>query len=108
MAFGRQRRDDARNGNKQFDNTNRGILFENDRKRGQKDPDFKGSINVDGRDYWLSGWEKDTKSGPALSLSVQEKREQRRDNYERGREAQRPSREYDDRNPPPLDDEIQF
>lgn len=107
MAFGRQRRDDARN-DKQFDNTNRGILFENDRKRGDKDPDYKGSINVDGREYWLSGWEKDTKRGPALSLSIQPKQEQRRESYERSRDAQAPARrsndDYDDRNPPPADD----
>lgn len=101
MAFGRQRH---RNGDKQYDNTNRGILFENDRKRGNKDPDCKGTINVDGRDYWISGWWKDTKKGEALSLSVQEKREQRRDNYEQSRDHQAPDdRQYDDRNPPPGD-----
>jgi len=58
-----------------YDNTNSGILSRNDRKVEDKHPDFKGSINVDGRDYWLSGWIKERKdgSGRFFSLSVKPK-----------------------------------
>ena len=56
-----------------YDNTNRGVLFPNDRKETDKHPDFKGSINVEGREYWLSGWKKQGKKGPLVSLSVQPK-----------------------------------
>ena len=87
MSFGNQPHDNG----KQYDNTNRGILFGNDRKRGDKDPDCKGSLNVDGRDYWISGWWKQTKKGKALSLSIKPKDEQRRDQYEQSRDAQAPS-----------------
>jgi len=57
----------------EYDNTNSGVLFPNDRKETDKHPDYKGTINVGGKDFWLSGWKKQSKKGPLLSLSVQEK-----------------------------------
>jgi uncharacterized protein (DUF736 family) len=59
---------------KQFDDSNRGALFKNDRKESEKHPDYKGSINVSGHDYWLSAWIKESKDGKKyMSLSVQQK-----------------------------------
>lgn len=55
---------------KEYDNTNRGILFVNDRKEKDTHPDLKGSININGVEYWLSGWNKETQKGSAISLSV--------------------------------------
>lgn len=66
---------------KQYDDTNRGILYRNDRKEQDNHPDFKGSINVDGIDYWLSGWTKEGKEGSKMegrkffSLSIKPKEE---------------------------------
>jgi hypothetical protein len=57
----------------QYDNTNRGALFTNDRKTTEKHPDLKGSINIEGKEYWLSGWFKSGKSGGFTSLSAQPK-----------------------------------
>lgn len=56
-----------------FDNTNRGVLFTNDRKQGEKHPDYKGSINVGGKEFWLSAWSKSGAKGPFLSLSIEAK-----------------------------------
>lgn len=55
-----------------YDNTNSGILSRNERKEKESHPDFKGAINVDGKDYWLSGWinTKKDNSGKFFSLSV--------------------------------------
>lgn len=58
----------------EYDSTNRGSLFKNDRKDDAKFPDYKGSINVDGTDYWLSAWIKVSKDGNKfMSLSVKNK-----------------------------------
>lgn len=58
----------------EYDNSNRGSLFKNDRKDDAKFPDYKGSINVDGTDYWLSAWIKISKDGNKfMSLSVKNK-----------------------------------
>ena len=58
----------------EYDNNNRGSLFKNDRKDDAKFPDYKGSINVDGTDYWLSAWIKLSKDGNKfMSLSVKNK-----------------------------------
>ena len=39
-----------------YDNINKGSLFKNDRKETANRPDYKGSINVEGTEYWISGW----------------------------------------------------
>jgi hypothetical protein len=65
-----------------YDNTNTGILSRNERKEKDSHPDFAGFINVDGVDYWLSGWTKTGKPGTKMdgkkffSLSVRPKEQQ--------------------------------
>lgn len=65
----------------EYDNTNRGVIFPNDRKQKSSHPDFKGSCTIktpDGEliEYWVSGWEKEGRNGPLMSLSFQLKEEQ--------------------------------
>ena len=61
---------------KTFDNTNRGVLFNNDRKETEKHPDFSGSINISGVEYFLSAWKKRSKNGTTfLSLSIGNKKD---------------------------------
>jgi len=58
---------------------NSGSLFKNDRKESEKHPDYKGSINVNGVDYWLSAWIKtSTKGTKFMSLSVKPKEQQQK------------------------------
>jgi hypothetical protein len=59
----------------QYDNTNRGAIWRNEKKRPDKrDPDFTGTINVDGAEYYLSGWlpdpERKGPKTPAMTYSV--------------------------------------
>ena len=59
---------------KEFDNTNRFTLFPNDKREKDTHPNTKGTINVDGVEYWLSGWTKETKDGVKfISGTVQPK-----------------------------------
>jgi hypothetical protein len=58
---------------KEYDNTNRGALFKNARKEKETHPDYNGTINIEGVEYWISGWTKDGKKGKFLSLSVKPK-----------------------------------
>ena len=55
-----------------YDNTNRGVLRTNDKKHKDTQPDWRGEINVNGQEYWLSGWIKDhpNMGGNYYSLSV--------------------------------------
>jgi len=70
---------------KQFDETNRGVLFNNrDRKSSEKDRDYGGKVNVvcpacaAASEHWLSGWIKTSKKGlKFLSLSLQAVESQR-------------------------------
>jgi hypothetical protein len=58
----------------EFDNRNRGALFEDDRKQNEDDRDYSGSLDVGGVAYWISGWVKTSKTGKKfLSLSVKPK-----------------------------------
>jgi uncharacterized protein (DUF736 family) len=58
-----------------YDNTDSGALFRNDRKETDKHPDLRGSIDVGGVEYWISAWSKTPKAGgdKFLSLAVTKK-----------------------------------
>lgn len=61
----------------QYDNTNRGVLFENENKRNDKSPDYSGTLNVDGVEFFLDAWEKTAQSGRSfMSVSVKLKTKQ--------------------------------
>lgn len=56
-----------------YDNNMRGVLFKNDRKESDSHPDYKGSADVDGVEYWLSAWIKTGAKGKFMSLAFTEK-----------------------------------
>ena len=60
----------------QYDDRNRGSIWKNEKKETDKHPDFTGSLNVDGKDYWVSAWKRKPDASdraPALSFSVKQK-----------------------------------
>ena len=97
----------------QYDNTNSGLLAKNDRKERDTHPDYRGKINVEGKDFWISAWIKVGREGSKLagqkymSLSVQPIEEQRPSRPSRPAPQQRPQRQeqpaFDD-----ADDDIPF
>jgi len=55
---------------------NRGTLFKNSGKEAATHPDYKGSINIGGNEFWLSAWVSTSKTGDKyLSLSARPKTE---------------------------------
>jgi uncharacterized protein (DUF736 family) len=59
-----------------YDNTNSGALFRNDRKESDKHPDYRGELNVGGVEYWVSAWLKTSGKGTKfMSLAVTPKDE---------------------------------
>ena len=75
----------------EYDNTNSGALFKNEKKEQPNHCDYQGSINVGGTEYWLNAWLKKSKNGKTfMSLSVKPK------------EAPRPT------NKPDFDDPLPF
>ena len=51
-----------------------GVLFKNDRKEGDTDRDYQGSIKIGGREYWLSAWINTSKGGKKyMALSAKPK-----------------------------------
>ena len=57
-----------------YDNTNTGALFKNDDKKTDKHPDYRGTLNVDGTEFWLSAWIKTSKRGAKyMALAVTSK-----------------------------------
>lgn len=55
-----------------YDNTNSGVLFQNDKGDNDKRPDYKGKLNVDGKDYELAGWKRQKGTTTYLSLKISE------------------------------------
>lgn len=42
-------------------------LFKNDRKTTDTHPDYTGTILIEGKEYWISGWRKEGKKGVYIS-----------------------------------------
>jgi hypothetical protein len=62
----------------EHDNTNRGAIWKNPKKVTDKHPDFTGSLNVDGIEFWVSAWRRKegaSEKSPALSFQIQPKDE---------------------------------
>ena len=56
---------------RQYDNT--GILFRNEDKTGEREPDYRGRATIDGREFQLAGWIKTGKRGKFLTIAVKPK-----------------------------------
>lgn len=57
-----------------YDNTNSGAMFINKKREKDTHPHYTGSLNVDGVEYWVSGWKKLPKNGGDAFLSIALKR----------------------------------
>jgi len=59
---------------KEYDNTNQGALFRNEDKSDEDERDYTGNLNVEGREFRVSGYVKTSKAGKKyLRLTVKPK-----------------------------------
>ena len=60
-----------------YDNTNRGSIWRNERKReGKQDADFTGTLDINGVQFWVNAWKRKegaNPKSPALTFSVRQK-----------------------------------
>lgn len=87
-----------------YDNSNQGVLFKNDKKpEGSKQPDYNGTAEVNGKQVEIAAWLRTGKSGKKfLSLKFQEPRKkQAGDDDTAPRSA--PKGKFDD-----MDDDVPF
>ena len=87
---------------KEYDDTNKGALFGNTRKReGKKDPDLQGKLNIDGTERWLSAWfftyEKDGEKKRGINIALGDPVEQK------APASKKPAGKFDD-----MEDDIPF
>lgn len=54
----------------EYDKTNRWTLNKNKDKREDRDRDYGGTVNIEGREYWLNGWIKQGPNGTFISGTV--------------------------------------
>jgi len=52
-----------------YDNTNTFILAKNQKRETEKHPEYTGTVNVDGVEYYLNGWVKERKDGTGKFIS---------------------------------------
>lgn len=79
-----------------YDNTNRGSIFKNDKKEKETQPDFTGKLNVDGVDYFIDGWRYAEKPGKKAFISLKVKKMEKQTGGQRTEKKEK------------LDDEVPF
>ena len=87
-----------------YDNSNTGILSRNERRENDKHPEFTGTINIDGTDYWLSAWVRERKDGSGKFFSLAAKPKDQR----QPKAAQKPVKQAPKATMDDLDESVPF
>jgi hypothetical protein len=96
-----------------YDNTNSGALFKNDKQGNDNWPDYRGQINVNGEDFWISAWlktsKKDGKKYMSLAIQPNDKKQQSQPSRQPSRQqARQPDRQHRAPDPQPYDVDDNF
>mgnify|MGYP000449817761 CR=1 FL=1 len=83
----------------QYDNNMRGTLGKNERREKDTHPEYTGRCEIDGQEYWISAWIKESAKGKFFSLSFKPK-EERQASTNAPKASQRKQRVDDDESVP--------
>ena len=59
-----------------YENSGSGVLYKNLKKEKDSQPDYRGSMEVNGNEHWISAWIKEGKDGKYMSLAFSPKQQQ--------------------------------
>lgn len=59
-----------------YDDTNTGALFANDKRKTENHPNATGTVNIEGVEYWVSAWTKTSKAGKKFQSLAFTRKEQ--------------------------------
>lgn len=79
-----------------YDNTNQGVLFRNDDKQKDTHPDYRGSVNVNGTEFWLSAWIKTSQRDGSKFMSLSVRKKDGQDDKSKQQQARSTSQSRDD------------
>lgn len=84
-----------------FDPTNTGTLGKNKNPQSEKSPPYKGQVNVEGVEYWVSGWvKKNGQTGESFfSLSLTPKQKANEQGVQQAKQAVNQGGGFDDEIP---------
>lgn len=85
--------------NKQYETKDgQGALFKNEDRESETHPNYRGNIRINGQEYWLSAWLKESKGGKKyMSLSAQPKQARDHQGGSQDPPDQRPAKDdFDD------------
>lgn len=59
-----------------YDNNMSGALFKNNRRQSDRSPEYNGSCEINGQEFWVSAWVKEGRNGKFFSLAFNPKEQQ--------------------------------
>ena len=83
----------------QYSKENRGQIWRSKDKQKDTDRDFQGDININGVEYWLSGWQRKegaNPKAPVISFSVKAKDAVQNQGIQQAQQAAAPMDDMDD------------
>lgn len=91
----------------EYDNTNTGALFKNTRRTTPTQPEWNGSANIEGVEYWMNAWVKESKKDGSKFFSISYRRKEEAAPAPRRSPAPAPTRQAAPAHMD-LDDEVPF
>lgn len=64
-----------------------GSIFVNEDKKGERHPDWRGKVKINGEEYYAAGWNNESRNGPYISMKFESVAEAERNRQNAPREG---------------------